>query len=72
MASAIALRTAARSASEASPQASLAAWAASRASSTSSAVDLATSQNGLPVTGLTLAMYWPLTGATHLPPMKLS
>ncbi len=52
-----ALSTAARSASEVSPQASLAAWAASRASSTSSAVDLATSQNCLPVTGLRLGMY---------------
>ena len=53
MASAMALSTAARSVSDVSPQASLAAWAASRASSTSSAVDLATSVKGLPVTGLT-------------------
>ena len=68
----MAFRTAARPVSEVSPQASLAAWAASRASSTSSAVDLATSQNCLPVTGLTLGMYWPFTGATHVPPMKLS
>ena len=67
MASAMALSTAARSASEVSPQASLAACAASRASSTSSAVDRATSQNGFPLTGLTLAMYWPFTGATHGP-----
>ena len=72
MASATRLRTAARSVSDVSPQASLAAWAASRASSTSSAVDCATSQNGLPLTGLTFTMYWPLVGATHLPPMKLS
>ena len=72
MASAIALRTAARSVSEASPQASFAAWAASSASSTSSGVERATSQNGLPLTGLMFVMYWPLTGATHLPPMKLS
>ena len=64
------LSTAARPASEVAPQASLAAWAASRASSTSSAVDLATSQKGLPSTGLRLAMYLPLTGSTHWPPMK--
>ena len=57
MASAMALRTAARSVSDVSPQASLAAWAASRASSTSSGVDRATSQKGLPLTGLTFAMY---------------
>ena len=72
MASAMALSTAARSGSEVSPQASLAACAASRASSTSSAVDLATSVKGWPVTGLMFFMYWPLTGATQCPPMKLS
>ncbi len=72
IASAMRLSTMARSASEVSPQASLAAWAASSASSTSSALDLATSQNGWPVTGEMLAMYAPFTGATHLPPMKLS
>ena len=27
---------------------------------------------GLPVIGVMLSMYWPRTGATHLPPMKLS
>ena len=27
---------------------------------------------GLPVIGLILSKYWPSTGATHLPPMKLS
>ena len=62
IASAIRFSTAARSASDVSPHASLAAWAASSASSTSSAVDLATSQNGFPFTGLTLTMYPPLTG----------
>jgi hypothetical protein len=72
MTSAMRLRTAARSVREVSPQASLAAWAASSASSTSSGVDLATSQNGLPSTGLTLAMYFPSTGATQPPPMKFS
>ena len=72
MASAMAFRTAARSVSEVSPQASRAAWAASRASSTSSGVDRATSQKTLPVTGLTLGMYCPFTGATQAPPMKLS
>ena len=59
MASAIRLRTADRSASEVSAQASFAWWAASRASSTSSGVDFATSQKGLPSTGLTLTMYCP-------------
>ena len=56
MASAIRFSTAARSVRDVSPHASLAACAASSASSTSSAVDLATSQKGLPLTGLTLAM----------------
>ena len=50
----------------------LAACAASRASSMSSASERATSQNGLPVTGETFSKYWPLTGATHSPPMKFS
>ena len=51
IASAMRLRTAARSASEVSPQASLAAWAASRASSTSSAVDSRHCAEGLAVNG---------------------
>ena len=68
--SATRLRTEARSAREALPQAGAAAWAASRASSTSAAVDLATSQNGLPTTGLMFAMYLPPTGSTNFPPMK--
>ncbi len=72
IASAIALRTAERSVSEAAPHASFAACAASSASSMSAGVDCGTWQNGLPVTGERLSVYWPSTGATHLPPMKFS
>ena len=57
MASAMRLRTAAALGQRCVAQASLAAWAASSANSTSSTVDRATSQNGFPLTGLTLAMY---------------
>ena len=42
------------------------------ASSMSSAVERATWHRTLPETGLILSKYWPRTGATHLPPMKLS
>ena len=72
MASAMAFNTAARSGRDVSAQASLAACAASRASSTSSAVDLATSVKGWPVTGLTFFMYLPMTGDTQCPPTKFS
>ena len=58
--------------SEVSPQASLAAWAASRASSTSSGVDLATSQKGWPLTGLTLCHVLALDRSHPVPPMKFS
>ena len=72
MRSAILLRTRARSAGAARPQASLAAWAASSASSMSSAVERAIVQTTDPSIGDTLSNFWPFTGGTHLPPMKLS
>ena len=72
MTSAILLSTAARSVSDVSAQAWRARCAASNANSTSSLVDLATSQKALPVTGEISFMYSPLTGATHVPPMKFS
>ena len=70
--SAILFRTLARSAAEVLPQAGAAACAASSASSTSSAVPRATSQNVCPLTGVGFSKYWPLTGATHSPPIQLS
>ncbi len=72
MRSAILLRISARLAGAVLPQASLALWAASSASSMSAACERAIWQTGLPVIGLILSKYWPSTGATHLPPMKLS
>ena len=69
MRSAILLRMFARSAGEVRPHASFASWAASSAFSMSSDVERATSQNGLPVTGVMSSKYWPLTGGTHSPPM---
>mgnify|MGYP001436971679 CR=1 FL=1 len=63
---------AARAAGEVRPQASRALWAASSASSMSAACERAAWQKTLPVTGETLSKYCPSTGATHLPPMKLS
>jgi hypothetical protein len=36
------------------------------------ASERATSQKGLPVTGLMFSKYFPFAGATHLPPMKFS
>ena len=53
-------------------QAALAAWAASSANSMSSAVERATLVKALPVMGQMSSKYWPFTGGTHLPPMKLS
>ena len=47
-------------------------WAASSASSIFGGCERAISQTGLPVIGDSWSKYWPLTGATHLPPMKLS
>ena len=72
MRSAIFSRTFDRSAALVLPQSSFAAWAASSASSTSSAVERATSQTLAPVIGVMLSKYWPFTGGTNLPPMKLS
>ena len=54
------------------PQAALAAWAASKAKLMSLSLERATSQMGLLVMGVMLVKYWPSTGATHFPPMKLS
>jgi len=53
-------------------QLSAAACAASNASSTSSAPERAAWVYGLPVIGVITSKYSPLTGATHLPPIKLS
>jgi hypothetical protein len=69
MRSAILLRICARSAGALLPHAGAAAWAASRALSMSAAVDLATSQNVWPVTGVGFSKYSPPTGGTHSPPM---
>lgn len=55
--SAILLRMFARAVGEVRPQESRAAWAASSAFSMSSAVERATSQKGLPVTGLMFSKY---------------
>ncbi len=70
--SAMRLRMSARSAGEEMFHFAAAACAASSASSTSSFVDRATSQSGLPVIGVGLEKYCPLTGATYLPPIQLS
>ncbi|MCY1226149.1 hypothetical protein D9M72_383710 [compost metagenome] len=72
MRSAILFRMAARSATEVLPHEGAILCAASRASSMSSAVPRATSQNALPVTGVMFSKYWPLTGATHSPPIQFS
>ncbi len=72
MRSAILLRVLARSVTEVLPQAGAAACAASSASSMSSAVERATSQKTLPLTGEGFSKYWPLTGATYVPPIQLS
>ena len=72
MRSAILFRIWARAAGDVRPQASRALCAASSASSMSSAVERAMSQTCWPVMGVMLEKYWPRTGATHLPPMKLS
>ena len=73
MRSAIFSSALARSAAGVRPHASAAAWAASRASSMSSAPERAALVNDLPVIGvMTSKYYWPFTGGTNLPPMKLS
>ena len=69
MRSAILLRITARAAGLVLPHGPAAASAASSAASMSSAVPRPTSQNPLPVTGVTFSKYCPLTGATHCPPM---
>ena len=51
---------------------SAAACAASNANSMSSALERAALVYGLPVIGVITSKYSPLTGATHLPPIKLS
>ena len=61
-----------RSVTDEHPHASFAACAASNASSISSAVERAIWHISLPSTGVVLVKYSPLTGATHLPPIKLS
>ena len=72
MRSAIFSRMLERSVGDVLPQAGAALWAASSARSMSSAVERGTSQNTAPVTGVMLSKYWPLTGATHSPPIKFS
>ena len=62
----------ARSPGAVRPHLSAAACAASKASSTSSALERAACVYGLPVIGEITSKYSPLTGATHLPPIKLS
>ncbi len=69
MRSAILLRITARSAGDVAFHFGAAAQAASSAASMSSAVPRPTSQNTLPLMGLTFSKYWPLIGATHSPPM---
>ncbi|VEH42598.1 Uncharacterised protein [Kocuria rosea] len=64
--------TSARSATGVFPQTGAAAHAASSAASMSSAVPRATSVKGLPLTGEMFSKYWPLTGATHCPPIQCS
>ena len=54
------------------PQLSAAAWAASSASSMSSAPERAALVYALPVIGVMTSKYWPFTGGTNLPLMKLS
>ena len=71
MRSAIFRSAAARCAGAVRPQASRAAWAASSAASTSSAVERAHSHTTWP-DGDLFSKYRPRTGATQLPPMKLS
>ncbi len=70
--SAILFMSAARWVGEVLPHASAAACAASSALWMSSSVERATWQKTWPVTGDGLSKYWPLTGGTNLPPMKLS
>jgi len=72
MRSATLLRIAARCPTGVLPHASAAACAASSARLMSSSVERATWQNTLPFTGEGLSKYWPFTGGTNLPPMKLS
>lgn len=72
MRSAILSNTLARSVVEVLPQASLAACAASSAASMSCALERAIEVNTLPLIGVVLSKYWPLAGATHAPPIKLS
>ena len=70
--SAILLSRIARVVGDVAFQLTAAACAASSARSTSSAVDRATSHNGLPVMGVGLVKYLPRTGATYSPPIQLS
>ncbi len=69
MRSAILSRMFERSVTDVFPQASFAPCAASSAFSMSSAVERATSQNVLPVTGVGFSKYCPFVGFTHSPPM---
>ena len=72
MRSAIFSSTLARSPAGVRPQASAAACAASSASSMSSAPERAARVKVLPLIGVMTSKYWPFSGGTNLPPMKLS